>query len=420
MKFDVRCDRGLIGAAGNSLRYVLVSLVAPAAPPKANRKPINVSFVLDRSGSMAGERKIELVKEAVDKAIGMLRKDDRFSLVIYDDKIDVLMESTSASNEAKKAAKKQLDRVSARGNTDLCGGWLRGCEQAAMHLDDGGSAKCLLLTDGLANHGITDRAELARHAGELRQRGILTSTFGVGSDFDEVLLQNMADAGDGNAYYVEQAVQIPDFLTSELGETLEVSVRDTTLQFRLPAGVKAQPLNPYRFKQSGESLLVDLGNLVSEQELTVVAELLFPAGNIGETLSVDVSLTDREGVIDAGHVDVSWTFADNSANQQQPRDRVVAAAVAELYAARARDEALEYNRGGNFEAARLVIEKTANSILEFAGDDKNLNQIAQELLREAGDYEDRMSALDMKRRSYGSHHASLSKDPMGKSRRSRS
>ncbi len=168
-----------------------------------------------------------------------------------------------------------------------------------MHLDNAVPAKCLLLTDGLANRGITDPAELIRHAGELRQRGVLTSTFGVGGDFDEVLLQKMADAGGGHSYYVEKAVQIPDYLTSELGETLEVVARDATLQFTLPADVEAQPLNRFRFEQSGEALRINLGNLVSGQEVVVVVELRFPAGNTGEMLSAGIRLTDRDGVMDA-------------------------------------------------------------------------------------------------------------------------
>jgi len=73
MTFNVRSDRTLILAGGCSRRYALISFTAPLAPPKAGRMPINVSFVLDRSGSMEGERKIELVREAVDKAIGMFR-----------------------------------------------------------------------------------------------------------------------------------------------------------------------------------------------------------------------------------------------------------------------------------------------------------------------------------------------------------
>ncbi len=413
----MRSDRALIRTAGDSRRFIMVSFIAPVAPPKAGRKPINVAFVLDRSGSMAGERKIELVREAVEKAIGMLREDDRFSVVIYDDHIDVLMESTLAAAEAKRAARQLLELITPRGSTDLGGGWLRGCEQAATHLDDAVPAKCLLLTDGLANHGIIDQAELTRHAGELRQRGVLTSAFGVGGDFDEVLLQKMADAGGGHSYYVEKAVQIPDFLTSELGETIEVVARDATLKFRVPTNVGAQPLNPFRFERSGESLSMDLGSLVSGQEVTIVVELHFPAGNIGEMLSAGVRLTDRDGAIDAAPATLNWTFADHAANDKQARDRSVDIAVAELYAAKTRDEALAHNRRGEFDAARNAMRKTADRIREYAGDNKILLNLADALVQDTIEYQEPMAAPSMKAHYHSSHYMMHNRDVQGKAKR---
>jgi hypothetical protein len=100
----------------------------------------------------------------------------------------------------------------------------------ASHLVEQGVNRCLLLTDGLANVGITDPAQLAHHAAELRARGVSTSTFGVGNDFDERLLQELADAGGGHFYYIADAPQIRDAITSEVGETLEVVARDVTLE----------------------------------------------------------------------------------------------------------------------------------------------------------------------------------------------
>ncbi len=125
MILNVRPDRKLIRAAGHSCRYVLITFTAPTVPPKEGRIPINVSLVLDRSGSMGGQ-KIELVREAVRKALAMLRPDDRFSLVVYDDRIDVLVASTPASAEARRNAERMLARIDARGSTDLGGGWLTG------------------------------------------------------------------------------------------------------------------------------------------------------------------------------------------------------------------------------------------------------------------------------------------------------
>ncbi len=94
MNADIRSDRNLIRTAGGSRRYALVKLTVPPAPSSMERAPANISFVLDRSGSMHGDRKFELVREAVDRALGLLREGDRFSVVVYDDQIELLMEST--------------------------------------------------------------------------------------------------------------------------------------------------------------------------------------------------------------------------------------------------------------------------------------------------------------------------------------
>ena len=156
--------------------------------------------------------------------------------------------------------------------------------------------------------------------GRTASRGVRTSTFGVGSDFDEVLLQN-CDAGGGHSYYIEDAVQIPDFLTSELGETLEIVARDAALRFMVPAGVEARLLNRFRFEHSGESLRIELGDMVSGEEVSIVVELRFPVGNNGDILAAGVSMCDRDRVFDTVPVSLSWTFADHEANDRQPRDR---------------------------------------------------------------------------------------------------
>ncbi|MFH1475421.1 MAG: VWA domain-containing protein, partial [Chloroflexota bacterium] len=237
MTFDIRQDRSYLRAPSRSTRYLVIRLTAPEARQRPGRLPVNVGLILDRSGSMGGP-KIRLAKEAAERAVATLDAHDRFSVVFYDDTIDVVVPSTAATASARAAASEALRRVDARGSTNLFGGWMRGCEQVALHSGGEVVSRALLLTDGLANVGVTDRFELETHAAELRRRGVSTSTFGVGHDFDEALLEAIATAGGGNFYYIEDARQIGDFMTSELGEALEVVARDVRLEVTVPFGAQ--------------------------------------------------------------------------------------------------------------------------------------------------------------------------------------
>jgi Ca-activated chloride channel family protein len=121
MTLNAQTDRTLIRAAGRSTRYVLLSFEGPESPKAAARPATDVSFVLDRSGSMGGS-KIDLARKAVVQALRMLAPSDRFSIVIYDHEVNVLVPSTPASGEALRNAVAQVEGVQARGNTNLGGG----------------------------------------------------------------------------------------------------------------------------------------------------------------------------------------------------------------------------------------------------------------------------------------------------------
>lgn len=418
IRLDVRTDRSLIRAAARSRRFVTVRWTAPEAPPRAGRTPVNVAIVLDRSGSMGGE-KFVLARQAAERALALLRPEDRFALVVYDTEIDVLAASTPAVPEAKRNALAALAGVGPRGGTDLGGGWLRGCEQVALHASSDFVSRCLLLTDGQANHGITDPRELAAHAAALRERGIRTSTFGVGGDFDERLLGGMSDAGGGNSYFIDRPARIPEMIGSELEEALEVVMHGAALEATLPPGARAEPLQRFRHRhiEGDNELRVELGDLVSAQEMSVTLAIDFPRGEEGETTTLGIALSDRDHATAGGPVELRWTWASHPANDRQPRDRAVDREVATLYAARARAEATERNRHGDYEGARRVLRRTADRILSYAGNDPELHRIANELLVETETFAAPMPAMMMKASYYAAEAAMRERAPTGRAKR---
>ena len=423
MQLSLRTDRQFIRAGARSTRYLMISLSAPVAPPRTERPPVNVGLVLDRSGSMAGERKFTLARDAVEQSLRLLRDTDSFTLVVYDGEVEVLMPATSATPEAKRSALHRLAGVQPRGCTDLHGGWNAGALGLVDRVQaERGVTRLLLLTDGLANAGVTDPYALTQRARELRALGAATTTFGVGVDFDERLLRDMAHEGGGHFYFVESPAQIPDLLASELGEALEVVRRDAALQIELPDGAEAESLNRFRVvRAAGDNeLRLELGDLTSGQELCAVVCIRFPRGEPGTATGVRVSVASAGPFAREAEQTLLWQHASHAANDGQPRDRVVDREVARLYAARARAEATEFNRHGEYDRARRVLEATARRIQGYTFGDRELQQLRLDLLDEVRDFANGpMSAMALKSALFVAESVSKGRGRDGKARRGR-
>ena len=412
---SMRTDRRFIRANGRSQRFILARITAPAATAKSGRPPVNLAIVLDRSGSMSGA-KLDTAKLAVKEAIGHLLPSDQFSVIVYDDKVDVVIESTAATAEARHAAVQRLAEIEARGSTDLGGGWLRGCEQVAGHLMEQGVNRCLLLTDGLANVGLTDATELATHASELRARGVSTTTFGVGTDFDERLLADLADAGGGHFYYIADVPQIRDAITTEVGETLEIVARDVALEVMARDEIDVETITPHNVARRGGKAVVMLGDLGSEQIVEVVLRLTFPYGTVGRDAGAMLTVTDRDGVFGAeAQVRLIWEYADEGTNDHQPRERDVDRVVARMFAARATQEAVRLNRNSDYQHAGEVLASTAARIRSYANRDAEMQGIADELVARRVAFEAPVPEYDRKQVHYASANVARSRDPMGRS-----
>jgi hypothetical protein len=225
----------------------------------------------------------------------------------------------------------------------------------------GAVSRVLLLTDGLANVGVIDHDELRAAAVRFREQGIATSTFGVGADFDEELLASIATHGGGHFYFIEKATQIPDFLASELGETLEVVARDAVFDVTCCPGVEAMVLNDLPTEASNGRVRVRLGDLIADQEITLALAITCPSSAPEQTAFVDCRVTDRDATLFQEPMRVEWRVADTAANELQPVNQAVLVVVAEVLAHRALATALAENRSGDFAVAQCVLREIPNA-----------------------------------------------------------
>jgi Ca-activated chloride channel family protein len=412
--FTVRQDRELIRTTHRSQRFVLATVVAPTVERTGARPSVNLAFVVDRSGSMAGA-KLPLAKEAVEQALRRLDADDRFAVVAYDDQVDVVTGSVAASGEASARAREALRTIEPRGSTNLGEGWLTGCRQVALGQRGEGIDRCLLLSDGLANVGMTDRDELASHAAELRRRGVTTTTFGIGDDFDERLMQLLAEQGGGNFYYIQDARQIADFITSEVGEALEVVARGVTIGIVAPPHVEVDTLGVMPVARQTDRSVIELPDLVSGQVMSVVIRLTMPYGQEGDSIAAAFSVADRSAILDGTVKTLRWRYADGAANDAQPRDRVVDRAVAAAFGARAQREAVELQRRGDYEGAERVIRDVLRRVKGYAGDDAELQAQVRELGEARVAFAAPMPMASLKQAHFMSTNALRSKDALGRS-----
>lgn len=360
-------------AAPEGEATVLVRISAPEQADAVRRAPLDVAFVLDRSGSMLGG-KLELAKEGVSLAISRLRDADRAALVAYDDAVDVVQPLAPTTPRLKASLRLALHGIDPGGSTYLSGGWVAGCQELAEAQDIPGHGRVasrirrvILLTDGLANVGIVDPLELARHAGELRQRGIATTTVGVGQNFDEGLLSAIAEAGGGNFQYVADPPGLREFFARELQELFTVAAMGFTVTLTIPPGLEAELISAFPVEQRGGALDVAIGDLPAGDEIDLVFSIRVGHNAVGARwpLGVIAAWTDPRAD-ERQSVDVSPEPLRRVSQREvdaTPSDALVTERAALHRAAAERRAGLDLDRVGRYAESRARMARSRDVLM---------------------------------------------------------
>jgi len=267
--------------------------ITPALPEVHFPRPrLNLALVLDRSGSMAEGKKWSYAREAAVFVVEQLLPTDRVSVTAFDNYIETVVPVGPAAD--KPAIVGKINAVKPRGSTDLYGGWSEGGRQVASGLARDGVNRVLLLSDGLANVGMTDPNAITAEARGLAARGVGTTTLGVGDNYNEDLMEALATAGDGNYYYIETPDQLVDLFQTELHGLMATSGLKASLG--LEPGAEVKVLDVLNDLETVATNRLKLPNLVVGMPVQVVVRLAVPPRKMSATLlNVRLAWDDPHG-----------------------------------------------------------------------------------------------------------------------------
>ncbi len=282
-------SRPLIPTSQSSLVDLYIQFKPITQTEPQQRRPLNLSIVIDRSGSMIGQP----LKQAINAAhllVEQMTAEDTLSVVVYDDKVDTIFEPQLVKN--KDIIYTVLSKIRAGGCTNLSGGWLRGCEHVQTHHAANKINRVLLLTDGQANVGITDSKVLIKTAQQKSQENhVSTTTLGFRERFNEDLLMGMAKQGNGNFYFIQNPEDLVSVFQIELESISSLIAQDLTTTLVPHETVKIEEiLNSYRYKDNGaEGLEVVLGDVYEvEDKILAVSVNISAAPQVGTQVVLEL------------------------------------------------------------------------------------------------------------------------------------
>jgi len=343
----------MLAPGGPQPAYLRVALTGLEAGDARLRAPVNVAIVLDRSGSMQGEKLVE-AKRAAMMALDRLRDDDIVSIVTYESTVHVLVPATKLSDRATIRA--AIQRISAGGSTALFAGVSKGAAELRKFLDHNRVNRVILLSDGLANVGPGSPGQLGDLGASLAAEGISVTTIGLGLQYNEDLMTRLAFKSDGNHFFVEDARDLELAWATEFGDVLSVVAQDVSIRIRFPQGIRPVRVLGREAQIEGQVLQAKLNHVFVDQTKYLLVELEVPPGKVGqvtEIAKVEASYFDlakRSRGSERSSVAVGFTDSAELV-AEKTRAEVMVAVISQI-AAEKNEIAVELRDAGKLEEAR--------------------------------------------------------------------
>lgn len=378
IKTGYEFDQAVLPAGAGLKTHLLLRFRADL--PETPRRSLNLSLVIDRSGSMAGAP-LHHALRAAEAVVEQLEPSDRLSVIVYDDHVDTVVPPQPVTN--RSALQAAIRQVWAGGLTNLSGGWLKGCEDVQGQLDPQKINRVLLLTDGHANVGIQDPRLLTTTAAQKAEAGVTTTTLGFGQGFNEDLLIGMARASRGNFYFIQSLDEATEVFSIELDSLRAVVGQNLTITLELAKGVSlVDTLSLAQVSQnSAGQTVISLGDLYEGEDKLLGLSLDLAQAPLGN-LPV-ITLHYSADVVQDGAIQTVTGTAAVTAKVGTIEEASAAASsqvileLSRLTIAKAKETALDWAEQGRHSEAEQLL-RTLVQDLQAKGLNENF-EIAEEI-----------------------------------------
>ena len=347
--------------------FIKVDLKGFTVDRETERTPVNVAIVLDKSGSMSGE-KMEQAKSAALQALSVLGEEDILSIVTYDNGVNVIVPATTVSN--RQDVKHKIRSIQASGGTALYAGVVEGANQLREYLHNNRVNRVILLSDGQANEGPSTPHELGELGASLIRDNISVSTIGLGLGYNEDLMVQLALRSDGNHDFVERPDLLAEVFNREFGDVMSVVAQDVKVVIDLQDGIRPIGVQGREANIDGQRVEVELSQLYGDQEKYVLLE-------------VETDDTERSGNQEIAHVGLSYAnmitedtetysntivahFTDSQDQVEKDIDAETMVSAIEQQAVQLEEQAIELRDAGQTAEAEALFRQNASYLKKNA------------------------------------------------------
>lgn len=388
--------------------YVHLQGIKKEETIKSKHIPLNLSLVLDRSGSMSGE-KLENVKKAVIYVINQLTNEDILSIVFYDSNVEVLMEPQRL--EDKEKIIKKVNAIMSGSSTNLEGGIRKGYQLVnnSKSLIKGEMInRVLLLSDGLANVGVSESGALAKITSSFfDDDGISISTFGVGLDYNEDLMAKIALQGGGMYYFINSVEKLPEIFNMELKGISKVVAQNTKLEITYPKELlEYEKTFAYNGVINDGILSISFNDIFSEEQKAVLIHFK-TKHKVDSNLKIECKLSYSNSAQDSAFDVVFSNMSTiqipiNTSDYKSGYNKAASEGYALQVTAEIYDEAVQSANNEDYKKSREKITE-AKAILENHFNNIGDNNYLKNLYNDLVDYEkiiDDLKTMDRKKVSF--------------------